>query len=95
MKKRLTAGIAVFAVIALGAAGCTSQLDTDKLQDEIAKGIKTQTGTAVTVDCPTDKEVKKGDKFTCSVKAKSGGKTAKVEVTQTNDDGDVTWKLVG
>ena len=91
---RLTRRV-IFPVAAAGVllslAGCSKQLNTDKLEPQIEKAF-TQSGAAVeSVDCPGDVSAKKGDKFECTVTTK-GGKKGKVEVTQTDDNGHVVFR---
>jgi hypothetical protein len=82
------------AVTAVLIAGCgESTLDTAELESEIVAGIEKQTATRdAKADCPDDVELKKDDVFTCEVTA-PGGVKAPVEVTQTDDDGNVRWRL--
>ena len=44
----------------------------------------------MSVDCPDDVEQKEGENFDCKV---TGEATGTVKVTQTNDDGNVTFDL--
>jgi hypothetical protein len=97
-------------LIALGAgallvttalAGCSgsvsvggSDLDIDKLETTIAGEMQTQlnlSGTP-TVTCPDPVPIEQGNVFTCT--AELDGDTVDVEVTQTDDQGNVTWQTV-
>jgi Domain of unknown function (DUF4333) len=86
------------AVMVLGLAGCSfsasvGSVDTQKAQTEIAKGIQEQTGaTGVQVKCPDDVPLQQGGTFTCTATA-SNGESATVSVTQTDDQGGISWKL--
>jgi uncharacterized protein DUF4333 len=72
---------------------CTATLDTQKLEDQIAQGLDEQLGTTgTTVDCPDDIEAKAGDEFECTATG-SDGTTAKIQVTQNDDQGNVSWIL--
>jgi len=87
--------MAIVPLIVLGAvlAGCTSQLDTDKAEREIKKGIAEQTGVEVkSVECPDEVETEEGDTFECTAVAESGDEVS-VKVTQTDDEGNVNWEL--
>lgn len=57
----------------------------------IGSGIAKQVGSSVTVGCPEILPGKKGGTFICD--AKSGSDTARVEVTQTDGQGNVRYKL--
>jgi hypothetical protein len=89
----LAAGLALLAV---GVAGCgESKLDTDRAEAAIRAGITRQTGVKIaSVRCPDDVEVGKGETFRCLARA-SDGQRARVEVTQRDDEGSVSWRLVG
>lgn len=91
------ASLAVLTALALagaGVAGCgTQMLNTDKAETEIAKGIEQQTNVQATVDCPDDVEIKQDDTFTCTAKLGDGGRTGTVTVTQTDDEGNISWQL--
>jgi Domain of unknown function (DUF4333) len=78
---------------ALAAGGCgTKTVNTDKAAEEIEKGLTEQLNVKnVEVTCPDDVEAKKGDTFECTAKAQ--GESAKISVTQQDDDGNVRWKL--
>ena len=84
--------VAVLAVVfALGA--CSKTLDIDEIEDQISTGIEEQTGAQVSeVDCPDEVDAEEGDTFDCTVTAEDGTE-ANVKVTQTSDDGDVTWVI--
>jgi hypothetical protein len=78
---------------ALVAAGCTKKIDTNKAERSIKVGLESRTSNGLniaSVSCPKNVEVKKGDTFTCTVKG-SNGKTARVNVIQHDDKGNVTY----
>ena len=89
MKRRITlASVAV----AVALAGCGSQeLDTAEAERTIADRLGKQAGTKVTVACPDDVEIKKGDTFNCRARARND--TAEVKVTQLDDEGNVRWEV--
>jgi len=77
---------------ALVLAGCGG-LDSGKIEEEISEEIEERSQGQVkvrSVDCPDDVEAKKGDRFTCRVTAENGRST-RVVVVQTSDDGDVRF----
>jgi Domain of unknown function (DUF4333) len=80
------------ATIAISLAGCgTQQLDTAEAERTIGDRLGEQARTKVTINCPENVEIKKGDTFTCDAKARND--TAKVRVTQLDDEGNVRWKV--
>jgi hypothetical protein len=82
-------------VAAAGVAGCgEAQLDTDRAESAIRTGITRQTGVKIdSVRCPDDVKAQRGDTFSCEAVA-SNGQRARVEVTQRDDEGSVSWRLV-
>ena len=68
-------------------------LDTGKLEQTIREGAGDGTIEVTSVDCPDDVEVASGTTFECRLLA-SDGTSAKVVVRQTDDDGNVTWRIV-
>jgi Domain of unknown function (DUF4333) len=80
------------ATSALALAACgAQQLDTAEAEQTIEKRLGEQAGTKVTIDCPDDVEIKKGDTFDCKAKARKD--TANVKVTQLDDKGNVRWEV--
>ncbi len=86
-------------VAALLAAGCQGsvsvggdQLDTAEAETEIAKGIEGQTGIAVEVECPDDIDLREGNDFECTATADDGTERS-VNVTQDDDEGNISWEL--
>jgi hypothetical protein len=72
--------------------GCSSALDGAKLQDEISSGLATQVGGEWTVTCPESEPLKTGATFTCTA-TDADGAAQTINVTQTDDQGNVTWEL--
>jgi hypothetical protein len=80
-------------VAGLALAGCTKKIDTSKAERSIKAGLESKAHNGVTivsVNCPSDVTVKKGNHFACTVTG-SNGRTAKVTVVQTDDNGNVTY----
>jgi hypothetical protein len=88
----LATGLAAASALA---AGCgESKLDTGKAEVAIRAGITRQTGVKIdSVRCPDDVETQKGDSFRCVARA-SNGQRARIEVTQRDDEGSVSWRLI-
>ncbi len=85
----------VLAVVGLsfGLASCSSVIDETKVESSIKSGAAAQLKIKVdSVDCPSNIEAKKGNTFTCTIKAE--GDSAKIKVTQQDDQGSVRWELV-
>jgi hypothetical protein len=84
------------ALAALAFAGCgEKKLDTGKLEGKIKQGIEQQSGVKIkSVDCPSDRKLKKGDRFKCTATSTSGQKIP-VTVTQRDDKGNVFYQAGG
>jgi uncharacterized protein DUF4333 len=77
-----------------GAACGDAQLDTDQAESAIKSGITGRTGVKIdSVRCPDEVKAEQGDTFRC-VAIASNGERAQVEVTQRDDEGSVSWRLV-
>jgi len=74
-------------------AACgTSTLNVDEAEAQIEKGLQQQLNLpTVDVSCPDEVEIKAQSTFDCPVKA--GNDTGTVEVTQKDDQGNISWKL--
>ena len=90
MKRAAGIGLLLCFLLLLGA--CSKVLDMDKVESSIKQGLNEQLGVDADVDCPDERDAKKGDTFQCSVS--SDGDTATVRVEQKDDEGTVNWELV-
>jgi Domain of unknown function (DUF4333) len=79
--RRIVRWIAILTLV-FGAVACSSL----KTQLEATAGI-----TGVTVTCPDNIKAEKGATFTC--RATAQGETVTLDVTQTDDQGHVTFKV--
>jgi hypothetical protein len=75
-------------------AGCgktTRTLSAKKIETAIKRGIETNhRGVHVTVTCPSGVKVKKGDVFTCHVRATTG-QAVDATITQIDNKGNVRY----
>ena len=92
--RRARAGaVAIVPAAALVLAGCTSTLNTSKIQDTLKKQIQSQGATVDSVSCPSSPTAKKGNTFTCDVAftTSDGTKhTGTVTVEQLDNNGHVS-----
>jgi uncharacterized protein DUF4333 len=89
---RLFIALPLAAAAVLGFSAC-GNLDSGKIEDEISKQVEKQAQGQVkvkSVDCPSDRKIEKGDRFTCTITAENGA-TAKAQVVQQDDDGNVRF----
>jgi hypothetical protein len=90
--RRLLAAVAVAAGLM---AACTSTINTEELEQQIARELEAQTGvTPSSVNCPEDVPAEAGGRFECTATADDGS-TATVSVVQEDDQGNVRWEVTG
>ena len=90
----MTALAAALVTVAMTACGET-QVDTGRAESAIREQITRQTGVRIdSVRCPEDVAVERGGTFRC-VAIASNGQRGRVEVTQRDEDGGVSWRLLG
>lgn len=89
--KRLVA-LATVALAASVLVGCSSTIDVSSLEEQVQKGMAEQLGGEWTVQCPDSMEVKAGLTANCEATS-TDGTTEQVNITQTDDQGNVTWEV--
>ena len=92
LRSRFASGLAA-SILSLALAACTPPLDTDSLEDMLIDEVSRETRTKITtVDCP-DVKAEAGSTFECTATDDEGVEFV-LEVTQTNDQGDVVYDYV-
>lgn len=90
--KSLGVVITGFLMLALAACG-PGKLDMEKIKSSIQSGVSSQMGLKVnTVTCPAEMEAKAGGSFSCTVTTSDLTEDLSVEVTQSDDKGNISWK---
>ncbi len=96
------AGVAIaMVVVLLGIAGVAvaflfsavssqSRLDTAVVEQQIAEQLSAASGLTTTVICPDEVTIAAGSTFLCTASTEDG-RTARIEVTQKDDQGNVSW----
>lgn len=82
-------------VTAATLSGCSAtELDVNKLESTISTEMQSQLGldAAPTVTCPDPISIETGKVSTCT--AELDGESVNIEVTQTDDQGNVSWQVV-
>jgi hypothetical protein len=81
--------------LAVVGTSCSRTLDTTGLQTTLTQQLEAQLGAKhLSVSCPSGLKVHAGGTFQCTVSVPSSA-TLTVDVTQTDDKGNVTYKIVG
>lgn len=91
---QLRAGLLVIAPLLLSLAACSTSntLEAEDLNEQIAAGLQDMFEIEATVECPDDIEAEEGGTFECTAED-SAGTSLPVQVTQTDDDGNVDWTM--
>lgn len=74
--------------------GCTTQLDSKKLEGSITDGMKAKGVNMTSVSCPGGQNAKEGTTFKCTG-TDDQGTPGSFTVTVKDGSGDVDWKLDG
>jgi len=92
---RPTLVILLFVSVAVG--GCAAHtLDTDQLERRLGRQLSDRLGVAgVVAECPEDVEVERDATFVCTASRPGEPIELRIEVTQLDDDGNVTWEIAG
>jgi len=90
---RRSSSLLFVSVLGIGgvlAAGCSDEIDDSKLEDSIMEQAEEAfEGYEIgAVDCPEDVKLEEGDQFDCDLEIEDA--TLTIEVTQENDEGDVS-----
>jgi hypothetical protein len=90
--RRALSVLAAVALVAL--VGCTRHLNVDAVAPAITQGVSDQVGLQLArITCPPDpRPLAANDTFEC-VGAIQGGGSLTIAVTQTDDTGNITWKV--
>jgi len=75
-------------------AGCTQNLNVEAVAPSISQGVADQVGLKLAkVTCPSEpRPLKANDTFDCVGEVEGGGRLT-IAVTQTDDTGNITWKV--
>jgi hypothetical protein len=83
-------------LLALGSVACAPRtLDDAQLEEQLGRTLGDRLGVQLEVECPAGIEVRDGGTFACVAKAPGETVGIRVLVTQTDDDGNVTWRFAG
>jgi hypothetical protein len=76
---------------------CTPRtLDSEQLERRLGSELSDRLDVAgIEVECPEDVEVRRGDMLACTARAPGESEGLRIEVTQLDDDGNVSWEIAG
>jgi Domain of unknown function (DUF4333) len=90
-RRRRIVGACALTIVA---ASCARSLDTQGLEQTLQDELSRRLGIQASVACPDDVEVQAGGTFTCTATS-SGGVVTQLQVTQDDEQGNVSWKVIG
>jgi hypothetical protein len=88
---------ALLLILSVATGGCAARtLDTDQLERRLGRQISDRLGVPrIVAECPQDIEVHRGWTFACTARAPDESEGLRIDVTQVDDDGNVTWEIAG
>jgi len=91
------ATLALALVVSFATGGCVHQtLDADQLERRLSRSVSARLGVeGVRATCPDDVRAQAGDTFICIARAPGESAGLRIEVTQVDDDGRITWEIAG
>lgn len=92
MRRTLMSTAGVLTAGALLLTGCTTTIDVASIETAVQDGLAEQVGGEWTVTCPDSMEVQAGLTTNCMATS-AHGQTLDVNVTQDDDQGNVTWEV--
>jgi hypothetical protein len=84
-------------VVSVAMGACTPRmLDTEQLERRLERGLSDELRVpGITVECPLEIEAREGSTLDCIARAPGESAGLRIEVTQLDDDGNVTWEIAG
>jgi uncharacterized protein DUF4333 len=84
-------------IVPVAVGSCAPRtLNASQLERRVGSQLSQQLDVpGITVDCPDDVEVRLGSTFRCTARAPGESGELRIEVTQVDDDGNVTWEIAG
>lgn len=84
--------VGVLTATALMLTGCSTTIDVSKIETSVQDGLAEQVGGEWTVTCPDSMDVQAGLTTNCMATS-ADGQTLDINVTQDDDQGNVTWEV--
>lgn len=89
------AALALLLAVPIATGSCVPRtLRTGQLERRLARDLERTLHVVVTVVCPPEIEVRRGEEATC-VATDTDGARVRIRVTQVDDEGAVTWEVIG
>ena len=89
--------LVLLVMLSVAVGSCSPRmLDGDQLERRLAREISDQLGVpGVVAECPDGVEARQGSMLECTARAPGETAGLRIEVTQLDDDGNVSWEIAG
>lgn len=85
----------LFVSVAVGSCAART-LNLDQLEGRLARQLSSRLGVdGIVAECPERIEVRKGSTFSCAARAPGEDLRLRVDLTQLDDEGNVSWEIAG
>jgi hypothetical protein len=84
-------------LVSVVAGSCAARtLNTGQLERRLGRQVSDRLGVSgIVAECPEDVEVQRGATFVCTARAPGEDDELRIDVTQLDDDGNVSWEIAG
>jgi len=89
--------LALLLILAVASGSCVPRtLDADQLERRLGRELSQRLGVSgIVATCPDGIEVHRGATLTCTARGPGEAVALRIDVTQLDDDGNVTWEIAG
>jgi hypothetical protein len=89
--------LAFLLFVSVAAGSCAARtLNTDQLEGRLGREISARLGVSgIEAECPEPVEVRSDTTFACTARAPGEDVELRIDVTQVDDEGHVTWEIAG
>jgi hypothetical protein len=89
--------LAILLILSMAVGGCAARtLHGGQLERRLGRQLSDKLGvTGIVAECPDGIEVHRGATFTCTARAPGETAALRIDVTQIDDEGHVTWEIAG
>jgi hypothetical protein len=89
--------LALLLSVSVAVGSCAARtLNTDQLERRLGRQLSDRLGVAgIVAECPEGVEVRRRATFACTARAPGEDVELRIDVTQLDDEGNVTWEIAG
>jgi hypothetical protein len=94
-RRRVPLAFLLIVPVAMGSCAPRT-LNATQLERRLGRELSADLGVpGIVAECPVGVEVERGATFRCTARAPGESDVLRVDVTQVDDDGHVTWEIAG